>query len=56
MGLPAGFKPNHNLAMFLGNLILDLVKLWNYITTWLTPVESYVLRYLSMVGVMGFSF
>jgi len=25
MGLPGGFKPNPNLAEFIGNAILDLI-------------------------------
>ena len=31
MTLPAGFKPNPNLDNFLGNVILDIVSVWNYV-------------------------
>jgi len=33
MGLPAGMKPNPNLDNFLGHLMLDIIGLWNYVTT-----------------------
>ena len=33
MGLPGGFKPNPNLAEFIGNAILDLIHIWNFMTT-----------------------
>mmetsp|Transcript_11068 Transcript_11068/g.16824 ORF Transcript_11068/g.16824 Transcript_11068/m.16824 type:complete len:160 (-) Transcript_11068:864-1343(-) len=32
MGLPGGFKPNPNLAEFLGCAILDLISIWNYMS------------------------
>lgn len=33
MKLPTSFKPNPNLDIFLGNIILDLINVWNYVTT-----------------------
>lgn len=33
MGLPGGFKPNHNLSQFIGCAILDVIYIWNYLTT-----------------------
>lgn len=56
MGLPAGFKPNPNLDNFLGNIILDLINVWNYITMELTLVEHFIVTYIAMFGLMGCSF
>lgn len=39
MKLPAGFKPNPNLDNFIGNFILDIISVWNYVTTDLTYIE-----------------
>ena len=39
MRLPAGFKPNPNLDNFIGNFILDIISVWNYVTTKLTVIE-----------------
>ena len=33
MGLPGGFHPNPNLSQFLGCAILDLIYIWNYMST-----------------------
>jgi hypothetical protein len=33
MNLPIGFKPNPNLDNFMGNLMLDVVSMWNQVTT-----------------------
>ena len=33
MEIPGGFKPNPNLAEFIANAILDLIYIWNYMTT-----------------------
>jgi N-acetylglucosaminyl transferase component (Gpi1) len=40
MSLPVGFKPNPNLDNFIGNLLLDIVSVWNYVTTELTGIEA----------------
>lgn len=53
MGLPAGFKPNPNLDNFLGHLMLDIIWLWNFITTELTQYEGIMFRYFGLCGVMG---
>lgn len=53
MGLPAGFKPNPNLDNFLGHLMLDIIWLWNFITTELTHYEATMIRYFGFCGVMG---
>ncbi len=39
MNLPVGFKPNPNLDNFIGNLLLDIISVWNYVTTELTGIE-----------------
>ena len=56
MNLPAGFKPNPNLDNFLGNLMLDVVSVWNYVTTELTGVEVNIARYFGLFGILGVSF
>lgn len=56
MGLPAGFKPNPNLDNFLGNLNLDIIGLWNFVTTELTVLEPIIMRYFSYFGFLGLSF
>ena len=55
MGLPAGFKPNPNLDNFLGNLMLDIISLWNIITSELTEIEPILLSYLAVCGSLGIS-
>lgn len=39
MSLPVGFKPNPNLDNFIGNFLLDIISMWNYITTEVTDIE-----------------
>lgn len=56
MNLPAGFKPNPNLDNFLGNLMLDIVSVWNFVTTQLTGVELSIARYFGLFGLLGISF
>lgn len=56
MNLPAGFKPNPNLDNFLGNLMLDVVSVWNYVTTELTGVELNIARCFGLFGILGVSF
>ena len=56
MNLPAGFKPNPHLDNFLGNLMLDIIQIWNYVTTELTYIEYLLLSYLGLLGAMGISF
>ena len=53
MGLPAGFKPNPNLDNFLGHLMLDIIGMWNYVTTELTTLEPIMIKYFAVSGLMG---
>lgn len=53
MGLPGGFKPNPNLAAFIGNAILDLIYIWNYGTTAFIQVQTFILTKLAFFGVIG---
>ena len=39
MSLPVGFEPNPNLDNFIGNFLLDIITVWNYVTTELTGIE-----------------
>jgi phosphatidylinositol glycan class Q protein len=55
MGLPAGFKPNPNLDNFLGNFIIDQIKLWNYVTTKITLIEPFVVVSIGLSGFLGAS-
>ena len=55
LGFPAGFKPNLDLAHFFGNSILQLISVWNVVTSQLTQIRTYIIFYLSLVGVLGFS-
>jgi phosphatidylinositol glycan class Q protein len=56
MNLPAGFKPNPNLDNFLGNLMLDIISVWNYVTTELTGMELSLARFVGLFGMLGVSF
>ena len=55
LGYPAGFKPNLNLAHFLGNIVLELINIWNYLTTFMTEIRYGIISYVSLVGLFGFS-
>ncbi len=55
MSLPVGFKPNPNLDNFLGNFLLDIISMWNYITTELTGIEYAITQYIALSGCLGFS-
>ncbi len=54
--MPAGFKPNPNLDIFLGYLMLDIINVWNYVTTELNVIEPILIKYLGAIGFMGLSF
>lgn len=56
MNLPAGFKPNINLDNYIGNLMLDIISVWNYVTTELTVIELSIARYFGLFGLLGISF
>jgi len=53
MGLPGGFKPNPNLAEFIGYAILDLIYIWNYGTTAFIQTQTFLIRNLAFTGVIG---
>lgn len=53
MGLPGGFKPNPNLSQFIGCAILDLIHIWNYMTTAFMQLQTYIIKNLSFSGVIG---
>mmetsp|Transcript_3387 Transcript_3387/g.5698 ORF Transcript_3387/g.5698 Transcript_3387/m.5698 type:complete len:563 (-) Transcript_3387:73-1761(-) len=53
MGLPGGFKPNPNLSEFIGCAILDLIYLWNYMSTAFVKIQSMVIRNLAYSGLIG---
>ena len=55
LGQPAGFKPNLSLAHFFGNVVLEFVSVWEHITSALTLIRTYIIIYLSFVGVFGTS-
>ena len=44
MNLPAGFKANPNLDNFIGNFVLDIISVWNHVTTKLTGIELLMVR------------
>jgi len=52
-GLPGGFKPNPNLAEFIGNAILDLIYIWNYMTTAFIQIQRVIITNLAFFGVIG---
>lgn len=53
MGLPGGFKPNHNLSQFIGCAILDMIYTWNYVTTGLNQMQVHILWYAASTGLLG---
>jgi hypothetical protein len=55
MSLPVGFKPNPNLDNFIGNFLLDIITVWNYVTTELTGIEYAMTQYIALSGCLGFS-
>ena len=52
---PAGFKPNANLGIFLGNFVLQLIGLWNVITTEIRSFRIAIVIYVSIFGALGCS-
>jgi hypothetical protein len=55
LGNPAGFKPNANLAHFIGNFVLSLIGTWNYVTSALTNAKQIISIYIATVGWLGAS-
>ena len=52
---PAGFKPNANLGIFLGNIVLQLIGKWNVITTGVRSFRIAIVIYVSIFGALGCS-
>ena len=52
LGFPAGFKPNENLGIFMGNLVLNMVSKWNTVTSALVQARLFV-HYFAVVGILG---
>lgn len=55
LGNPAGFKPNANLAHFLGNFVLSMIRAWNTVTSALTKARQFIVFYIATVGWLGAS-
>ena len=55
LGFPAGFKPNINLAHFLGNYSLELIVAWKYVITSLVHIQKPIAIFTSFCGLLGFS-
>lgn len=55
IGNPAGFKPNSNLAQFLGSFVLSLISVWNHVTSALTQARELIVFLVAGVGVFGLS-
>lgn len=53
MGLPGGFKPNPNLAEFIGYAIMDLIYIWNYGTTAFIQMQTFIITNLAFFGIIG---
>jgi hypothetical protein len=53
MDIPGGFKPNPNLSEFIGNAILDLIYIWNYMTTAFIQIQTLIIRNLAFSGMIG---
>jgi len=53
MGLPGGFKPNPNLAEFIGNAIIDLIYIWNFMTTKFIQTQTLIIKSLAYLGLIG---
>lgn len=55
LGFPAGFKPNENLGIFLGNFVLNIIYMWNLIATPLNKMRTAIVVYVSIFGALGCS-
>ena len=55
IGFPAGFKPNENLGIFFGNVLLGIISAWNYISVFLHEVKLVIVVYVSFFGSFGIS-
>lgn len=55
LGFPAGFKPNENMGIFIGNIVLKVIEKWNFITVALIEVRLAIVVYVSIFGIFGLS-
>ena len=55
LGFPAGFKPNENLGIFLGNIVLTMIDKWNLIATLLNHMRIAIVVFVSTFGILGLS-
>lgn len=55
MGFPAGFKTNLIISHFLGTAVLELIDIWNQVTSALTQIRYFILLYVSGIGMLGLS-
>ena len=55
LGRPAGFKPNVNLSHFLGNMVLQLIDVWDQVTSALTKGRVLIVYAVGLQGIFGLS-
>ena len=55
LGFPAGFKPNVNLAHFIGNYALELILAWRHFASLLIVLHKPIIIGTSLFGSLGFS-
>jgi len=51
MGHPLGLKINIHVASAIGNMVLEVISLWNVLTSVLTPLEPFIVKILG--GTLG---
>eukprot|EP00916_Digyalum_oweni_P010145 GHVL01017030.1.p1 GENE.GHVL01017030.1~~GHVL01017030.1.p1 ORF type:complete len:728 (-),score=71.61 GHVL01017030.1:23-2170(-) len=55
MAFPAGLKLNRALNEFIGMTILVTIDIWNELTTLISPIEPFIVRFLGVLSFTGFS-
>ena len=55
VGMPAGFKPNENLKLFLCDLVLRVIDKWNVFSTLLVDFRITIVIVTQIYGVLGLS-
>ena len=55
LGFPAGFKPNINLAHFIGNYALELIITWRVIWGNIVLFHKHIVIATSFFSLLGFS-
>lgn len=55
LGHPAGFKPNKQMAYFIGHVIKYLIEQWENMSDYLNASKPLIIIYLSVVGSLGAS-